>query len=95
MGILSKAHKKAMDISPSQSRQFLLGASTELSFTEFYGIVTGLRSHSSERSSYLEQDDHCEEHVEAPKGKGREAALGVRHIEGRVFPKRPVPEAVT
>lgn len=46
-------------------------------------------------SSYLEQDDHCEEHVEAPKSKGKEAALGIWHVKRRVFCEAPIPEAVT
>lgn len=47
------------------------------------------------RASYLEQDDHCKEHVEASKGKRKEATLGIWHIKGRVFFEGPIPEAVT
>jgi hypothetical protein len=45
--------------------------------------------------SYLEQDDHCEEHVEAPKGTREEVPVNIWHIKGRVFSKGPIPEYVT
>lgn len=47
------------------------------------------------RPSYLEQDDHGEEHVEAPQGWGQEAAIGIWHIKGRMFFKGFIPETVT
>ena len=47
------------------------------------------------RTSYLEQDDHGEEHVEAPKGKGKVVALGIWNVKGRVLCEGSIPEAVT
>lgn len=47
------------------------------------------------RTSYLEQDDHGEEHVEAPKSKGKVVALGIWNVKGRVLCEGSIPEAVT
>ena len=47
------------------------------------------------RISYLEQDDHGEEHVEAPKGKGKVVALGIWNVKGRVLCEGSIPKAVT
>lgn len=58
-------------------------------------MATGLLGPRLQRASYLEQNDHGEEHVEASKGKGKEVALGIWHIKGRVFCKGSIPEAVT
>lgn len=46
-------------------------------------------------AAYLEQDDHDQEHVEAPEGWGEEVAIGIWHIKGRMFFKGPVPDTVT
>ena len=58
-------------------------------------LAIGLLSPELGRTSYLEQDDHGEEHVEAPKGKGKVVALGIWHVKGRVFCEGSIPEAVT
>ena len=58
-------------------------------------LATGFLSPTLQRAPYLEQNDHGEEHVEASKGKGKEVALGIRHVKGRVFCKGSIPEAVT
>lgn len=79
---------------PEMSNHLLIKVQVLLSWEQHHFLLV-FRVAGVGEAAYLEQDDHGQEHVEARKGRGKEVATGIWHIEGRVFFKGPVPDTVT